>query len=265
LCYSVIVQLNNCAKEMIKITLANQKGGVGKTTIAFHLANIWAEEGKKVLCIDMDPQGNLSSSLWPEEIPEDSLISSIFKQKEPKTLERNGIYLVASDISLSVYEKDLSLKNYFRLKSWLDSAKDFDIAIIDCPPSLGLFTINSLMASEWVIAPVDVSVYALRALGDLKNSLKELSEIEKPPSLLGIVLSSFTAYYRASKVIKEHLEEKYKDILFSTIIPSSTKIREALMLGVPVWKVKGSTTNVEKSFRLLAKEIIERIGIKRRK
>ncbi|PIW33628.1 MAG: hypothetical protein COW28_03565, partial [bacterium (Candidatus Ratteibacteria) CG15_BIG_FIL_POST_REV_8_21_14_020_41_12] len=68
---------------MIKISVANQKGGVGKTTIAFHLANIWTEEGKKVLCIDMDPQGNLSSSLWPKEIPGDSLISSIFEQKEP--------------------------------------------------------------------------------------------------------------------------------------------------------------------------------------
>ena len=250
---------------MIKISVANQKGGVGKTTIAFHLANIWTEEGKKVLCIDMDPQGNLSISLWPKEIPEDSLISSIFEQKEPKIIEKNGIYLVASDISLSVYEKDLSLKNYFRLKSWLDPIEDFDIAIIDCPPSLGLFTINSLMASEWVIAPVDVSVYALRALTDLKNSLKELSEIEKPPSLLGIVLSSFTAHYRASKVIKEHLEEKYKDHLFSTVIPASTKIREALMLGAPVWRVKGGTANIEESFRSLAKEIMERIKTKRRK
>lgn len=249
---------------MLKIVFANQKGGVGKTTIAFHMAHVWTEEGKKVLCIDMDPQGNLSGSLWSEEIPEESLISSVFEKKEPKILSKNGICLVASDISLSVHEKDLSLKNYFRLKSWLDSIKDFDITIIDCPPSLGLFTINALIASDWVIAPVDVSVYALRALTDLKNSLKEISEIEKGPSLLGIVLSSFAEYYRASKVIKEHLEEKYKNLLFSTIIPASTKVREAIMLGVPVWKIKGDTTNIEGSFRSLSKEIIKRIKTGRR-
>lgn len=206
----------------------------------------------------MDPQGNLSSSFWSEEIPEDSLISLIFKQQEPKIIEKNGIYLVPADISLSVYEKDLSLKNYFRLKTWLESIKGFDIVIIDCPPSLGLFTINSLMASDWIIAPVDVSIYDVKALTDLQNSLKELSEIEKPPLLLGIVLSSFTAHHRASKAIREHLEETYKDLLFSTVIPSSTKIREALMLGVPVWKIK-ETDNIEESFRSLAKEIVERI------
>jgi len=250
---------------MIKISFANQKGGVGKTTIAFHLAHIWAGGGKKVLVIDMDPQGNLSSSLWSEEISENSLTSSLFKKGKPAILTKNKISLVPSDISLSVHEKDLSLKNYFRLKTWLDPIKDFDIAIIDCPPSLGLFTINALTASDWVIAPVDVSVYALRALADLKDSLKELSEIAKSPSFLGIVLSSFTAYYRASKVIKEHLEEIYKDLLFSTVIPASTKIREALMLGVPVWEVKGDTTRVEKSFRSLAKEIMDQIKIRGRK
>ena len=92
---------------MIKISVANQKGGVGKTTIVFHLAHVWAGQGKKVLCVDMDPQGNLSSSFCPEGIPEKSLVSAVFRKKKPEVMRtESGIYLAASDISLSVHEKE---------------------------------------------------------------------------------------------------------------------------------------------------------------
>ncbi|MFH2068794.1 MAG: ParA family protein [Candidatus Omnitrophota bacterium] len=250
---------------MIKISVANQKGGVGKTTIVFHLAHVWAGQGKKVLCVDMDPQGNLSSSFCPEGIPEKSLVSAVFKKKRPEVIQTNkGIYLAASDISLSVHEKDLSLKNYFCLKYWLDSVKNFDVVLIDTPPSLGLFTVNALTAANWVIAPVDISVYAIRALTDLQNSLKELSGVTKSPKLLGVVLSSFTKFHRSSRAIKEHLDEEYQDLLFSTIIPNSTKAKEALILGAPVWKIKGDVSKIEKSFRALSREVLSRIEKRKR-
>jgi chromosome partitioning protein len=249
---------------MIKISVANQKGGVGKTTIVFHLAHIWARQGKKVLCVDMDPQGNLSSSFCPEGIPEKSLVSAVFKKRRPEVLRtESGICLAASDIGLSVHEKDLSLKNYFCLKSWLDSVRDFDVVLIDTPPSLGLFTVNALTAANYVIAPVDISVYAIRALTDLQNSLKELSGVTKSPKLLGIILSSFTKFHRSSRAIKEHLDEEYEKLLFSTVIPSSTKVREALILGIPVWKIKGDVSRVEKCFRTLSSEVLKRIEKKK--
>jgi len=250
---------------MIKISVANQKGGVGKTTIVFHLAHVWAGQGKKVLCVDMDPQGNLSSSFCPEGIPEKSLVSAVFRKKKPEVMRtESGIYLAASDISLSVHEKDLSLKNYFCLKSWLDSVKDFDIVLIDTPPSLGLFTVNALTAANFVIAPVDVSIYAIRALTDLQNSLKELSGVTKSPKLLGVVLSSFTKFHRSSRAIQEHLDEEYKKLLFSTVIPNSTKVKEALIMGVPVWKIKGDVSRVEKCFRTLSREVLSRIEKRKR-
>lgn len=245
---------------MIKISVANQKGGVGKTTIVFHLAHVWAGQGKKVLCVDIDPQGNLSSSFCPEGIPERSLVSAVFRRKKPEVLRtESGIYLAASDISLSVHEKDLSLKNYFCLKSWLDLTRDFDIILIDTPPSLGLFTVNALTAAHYVIAPVDVSVYAIRALTDLQNSLKELSGVTKSPKLLGVVLSSFSKFHRSSRAIQEHLDEEYKKLLFSTVIPNSTKVKEALIMGIPVWKIKGDVSRVEKCFRTLSREVLNRI------
>ena len=250
---------------MIKISVANQKGGVGKTTIVFHLAYVWAEQRKKVLCVDMGPQGNLSSSFCPEGIPEKSLVSAVFRKKKPEVMRtESGIYLAASDISLSVHEKDLSLKNYFCLKSWLDSVKDFDIVLIDTPPSLGLFTVNALTAANFVIAPVDVSIYAIRALTDLQNSLKELSGVTKSPKLLGVILSSFTKFHRSSRAIQEHLNEEYKELLFSTVIPNSTKVKEALIMGVPVWKIKGDVSRVEKCFRTLSREVLSRIEKRKR-
>ena len=250
---------------MIKISVANQKGGVGKTTIVFHLAHVWSGKGKRVLCVDMDPQGNLSSSFCPEGIPEESLVSAVFRKRRPEVLRtESGIFLAASDIGLSVYEKDLSLKNYFCLKSWLDSIRDFDIVLIDTPPSLGLFTVNALTAAHYVIAPVDISVYAIRALTDLKNSLKELSGVTKSPKLVGVILSSFTKFHRSSRAIKEHLDEEYRELLFSTVIPNSTKVKEALILGTPVWKIKGDVSRLEKCFRMLGAEILKKIEKKKR-
>jgi chromosome partitioning protein len=243
----------------LRLAIANQKGGVGKTTLAFHLIHAWAEDGKEILAVDMDPQGDLTSSLIGREIPETALVSQIFEGKSPQPVQiAPHISLAAAEISLSVHEKDLSLKNYFRLKTWLDELQGLDVVIIDCPPSLGLFTINALVASKWVVAPVDVSFYAVRALGDLLGSLEELKEIGEGAELLGIAPSAFSSRQRATRAVQELLDEEYGDSLFSTILPSSTRVREALILGVPVWKVNRYEEAVEAAFRALADEIWER-------
>jgi len=245
---------------LLKLAVANQKGGVGKTTLAFHLIHAWAEEGKRVLAVDMDPQGDLTSSLWSEDLPGTALVARVFEGKSPLPLEVNqGISLVASEISLSVHEKDLSLRNYFRLKTWLDSmGNQFDAVVVDCPPSLGLFTINALVAARWVVAPVDVSFYSVRALEDLLGSLEELKEIGEGARLLGIAPFAFAPRQRATRAVKELLEEEYGDLLFSWVIPSSARVREALILGKPVWKLRRDEQAVGESFRRLALEMWKR-------
>ncbi len=244
----------------MKLAVANQKGGVGKTTLAFHLIHAWAEEGRRVLAVDMDPQGDLTGSLWSGDLPQSALVARVFEGKGITPLEvEEGIALVAAEISLSVHEKDLSLKNYFRLKTWLDTLGNrFDAVVVDCPPSLGLFTINALVAAQWVVAPVDVSLYSVRALGDLLGSLEELREIGEGAKLLGVAPFAFAARQRATRAVQELLEEEYGDLLFSWVIPSSARVREALILGRPVWKLKRDEQAVGESFRRLALEIWNR-------
>lgn len=244
----------------MRIAVANQKGGVGKTTLTFHLLHAWAEDGRKVLAVDMDPQGDLTSSLWRDDLPQDALVAGVFDGKEPQPFQvAPGIFLVATEISLSVHEKDLSLKNYFRLKTWLDAkGGDFDAVVVDCPPSLGLFTINALVAAQWVVAPVDVSLYSVRALRDLLGSLEELQEIGEGARLLGVAPFAFASRQRATKAVQELLADEYGDVLFSHVIPSSARVREALILGRPVWELKRDEQAVGDSFRRLASQIWER-------
>jgi len=244
----------------LRLAVANQKGGVGKTTLAFHLIHAWAEGGKRVLAVDMDPQGDLTSSLWSGDLPHTALVARVFEGKGLVPLEvGQGISLVAAEISLSVHEKDLSLKNYFRLKTWLDSlGNHFDVVVVDCPPSLGLFTINALVATQWVVAPVDVSFYSVRALGDLLGALEELGEIGEGARLLGVAPFAFASRQRAARAVQELLEEEYGNLLFSCIIPSSARVREALILGRPVWKLKRDEQAVGESFKRLALEIWDR-------
>jgi len=220
---------------------------VGKTTLTF----AWAEDERKVLAVDIDPQGDLTSSLWRDDLAKDALVAGVFDGKEPQPFKAApGIFLVAADTSLSVHEKDLSLKNYFRLKTWLDTKKgDFDAVVVDCPPSLGLFTINALVAVQWVVAPVDVSPHSVRALQDLLGSFKELRETGEGVRLLGV--APFASRQRATKAILELLATEYSDILFSHVIPSSARVREALILGRPVWKLKRDEQAVGDSFRRL--------------
>ena len=248
----------------MRLAVANQKGGVGKTTLAFHLIHAWAEEGRRVLAVDMDPQGDLTSSLWSGDLPDTALVARVFEGKAPLPLEVDeGISMVAAEISLSVHEKDLSLKNYFRLKTWLDSlGNSFDAVVVDCPPSLGLFTINALVATQWVVAPVDVSFYSVRALGDLLGSLEELREIGEGARLLGVAPFAFASRQRAARAVQELLEEEYGDLLFSWVIPSSARVREALILGKPVWSLKRDEQAVGESFRRLAQEVWERARIR---
>ncbi len=249
----------------ITLAFANQKGGVGKTTLAFHLAHLYSHDhGRRVLAVDMDPQGNLTQSLLDQDFPQESNISLIFEGQKPKPIPvLEKLDLVPADLSLSVHEKNLVLSNYFRLKTFL-SGLDYDLILIDCPPSLGLFTINALVATRWVVTPVDISAFSIRGLRDLQDSIQEVqSTVGSETQLLGVVISGFSRRHLASRAIIELLETEYRHVLFETRIPQSTKVREAMIAGVPVWEIVGRRHPVSQAMERLAQEILERMDKER--
>ena len=245
---------------MIKIVLANQKGGVGKTTIAFHLVNFLRKK-HKVLSIDMDPQGNFTTSLMEDEVPDTSHIKLIFEGEKPKPMQiKENLYLIGSDITLSKYEADVKLTNFFRLKDFLESEeRKYDFAIIDTPPSLGLFTTNAFLGSDFVIIPVDISKFSINGLSDLIDSIEKIKESTKkeikPLGIIRSIVKERVIFYRK---IKEELEEKYKDLLFETIIPESVRVKEAVANREPVFELYPNH-KTSKAFLSLFKEIEERL------
>lgn len=243
---------------MVKISVSNQKGGVGKTTIAFHIGNMFASDGSRVLLVDIDPQGNLTSC-FTDTLSDENNIKLLFEGINPEPLKVNqNIFLVGSDITLSKYEADAKLANFFRLANFLKT-QEFDIVIIDTPPSLGLFTSNAMITSDYVIIPLDLSRFALSGLADLMNSIEKVKDATgRDIKILGIVLSMVnerSLYYRE---IYQTLEKNYKDLLFNTVIPESVKLREALGSGRTIMNVLPEH-KVSVAYRRLYGEIRERL------
>uniref|UniRef100_A0A7C5URV7 ParA family protein n=1 Tax=candidate division CPR3 bacterium TaxID=2268181 RepID=A0A7C5URV7_UNCC3 len=228
-------------ERMVKIAVTNQKGGVGKTTITFHLLHLFANDGKKVIAVDTDPQGNLTSCFL-DEIPSESNIKRIFEDTIPKSINvAQNIDLIGSNISLSKYEADAKFANFFRLRELLESSsiKDtYDVAIIDTPPSLGLFTSNALISSNYVIIPLDTSKFALLGLEDLMDSVEKVRKSTGSTiKVLGILFSMTQERLVYYKRLREELEKKYKDYLFTVNIPQTVLLKEAISSKRPIFEI----------------------------
>ncbi|BBJ29089.1 ParA family protein [Athalassotoga saccharophila] len=247
---------------MIKIGIINQKGGVGKTTIAFHLAYLFSRANKKILLIDVDPQGNLTSC-FKEALPKENHIKLIYEGQIPRPLEVDkNIFLIGADITLSKYEADAKLANFFKMKNLLDNLSG-DIAIIDGPPSLGLFTSNILLASEYVIIPTDMSKFALLGLRDLLDSIENVkTNTNKDLNVLGIILSSVQERLNYHKEIINDVVREYKELMFKTILPESVKVKESISKGRPVFDIYPDA-KISKAYLELFEEIEVRLNGKR--
>ncbi len=249
------------------IAFANQKGGVGKTTSAVNIAASLGILGKKVLICDLDPQGNSTSGFGinKKQIRNSSYEVLIgFTGAENAIMSTNfqNIWVMPSNINLAGAEFDLyEMENReFRLKSALESVKEnYDYVIIDCPPSLGMLTVNALAAADGVIIPMQCEYYALEGLGMLMNTTSKIKKLYNPDlQITGIVLTMFNGRLVLSMQVVAELKKYYADKLFATPISRNIKLSEAPGFGMPVYYhdkyCKGAREYME-----IAKELITRI------
>ena len=249
------------------IAFANQKGGVGKTTSAVNIAASVGILGKSVLLIDLDPQGNTTSGVGINKknlksTSYELLIDEIDAAQAIVETEFKNLSVIPSNISLAGAEFDLyQLDNReYRLKKQLEAVKDnYDYIFIDCPPSLGMITVNALAAADAVIIPMQCEYYALEGLSQLMITIRKIKQLYNPElEICGILLTMFNGRLILTMQVISELKKYYSDKLFKTPVSRNVKLSEAPSFGKPVYyhdkSSKGAVEYLE-----VAKELIERI------
>ncbi len=249
------------------LAVVNQKGGVGKSTSAVNLAAALGELGSKVLLIDLDPQGNATSG-WGlnknqrELCVYNALLGDARLEDIIEPAEVEHVFVVPATIQLAGAEIELvsALSREGRLRSIIAPVLgDFEVIIVDCPPSLGLLTINALTAAEGLIIPIQCEYYALEGLSKLLDSVR-LVKTHLNPSLevFGVVMTMYDSRTRLSQQVVEEVKDFFADKLFATLIPRTVRLSEAPSFGQPV-TMYDPTGKGAAAYRELAKEVIERV------
>ena len=247
------------------ISIANQKGGVGKTTTAVNLSTILAKKGKKVLMIDADPQGNGTSGLGAEKDVKFSVYDVIINDIEientvQQTMIKN-LDLCPSNINLAGAEVELvsMMSREFRLKEKIDNQKDkYDYIIIDCPPSLGLLTLNSFTSSDIVLIPVQCEYYALEGLGQLINTINLVKKhLNKDLEIEGALLTMFDIRTNLSNQVVREVNKYFENRVYKTVIPRNVRLSEAPSYGMPI-TVYDPRSKGARAYEKFAKELMKK-------
>ncbi len=251
------------------IAIANQKGGVGKTTSTINLSSCLAEAGKRVLTIDLDPQGNTTSGIGLEK---DDLENTVYELLLDECTVKACIYrtqidsldIIPSNVNLSGAEIELLGINEkeFILKNAIDYIKDdYDFIIIDCPPSLNMLTINAMTTANTVLVPIQCEYYALEGLSQLIHTINLVKERLNPDLIIeGVVFTMYDARTNLSMQVVDNVKQNLKTTIYQTIIPRNIKLAEAPSHGLPINLYDSRSAGAE-SYRLLAKEIMNRKDI----
>ena len=246
------------------ISIFNQKGGVGKTTTTINLAAYIGSMGKKVLTVDIDPQGNTSSGLGIDKDKlEYSMYDVIMGMSPEKVIVKTKVEnldILPSKVELAGAEIELTAKMSRETKvkdAILKVKDDYDYIFIDCPPSLGLLTINSLTASDSVLIPIQCEFYALEGVKQLMNTIQLIKKsLNSKLEIQGVVMSMFDGRTRLSIEVVEEVKKYFKGKVYSTIIPRNVKLAEAPSYGMPIMLYDKSCKGAE-AYMELAQEFLE--------
>jgi len=251
------------------VCIANQKGGVGKTTTAISLAAGLARFGARVLLVDLDPQGNASTGLgirieegeastYGVLVDGDALLSAVRETEIP------GLWLLPSSLDLAGAEVELvpAFSREHRLERALEDVDGrFDIVLVDCPPSLGLLTINGLVAADEVLVPIQCEYYALEGLSQLLRTVELVAEnLNRHLRIGGVALTMFDARTNLSQQVVEEVREHFGELTYSTVIPRSVRLSEAPSFGQPITLYDPASRGA-RAYHRLAREVAERLAL----
>ena len=246
------------------IAIANQKGGVGKTTTSVNLSACLAAEKKKVLLVDVDPQGNATSGYGVDKSKIERSIYNVLvdglpiKEAIQKTIFEN-LHILPATIELAGAEVELvsAISRETKLKRAIDQIKaNYDYVIIDCPPSLGLLTLNSLTAADSVLMPIQCEFYALEGVSQLMNTVKLVQQnLNSDLMLEGVLLTMYDSRTKLSMQVAEEVKKHFQERVYQTVIPRNVRLSEAPSYGQPIIEYDPKSKGAE-VYRALAKEVI---------
>ncbi|MGC3959016.1 MAG: ParA family protein [Verrucomicrobiota bacterium] len=253
------------------IAVANQKGGVGKTTTSVNLAACLAAAGKRVLLFDLDPQANATSGVGVEKIEGASAYRPLFGegplQEKIKATPFERLSLIPSEVDLCGADVELarSENHLMRLKLALQPIRDaenFDLILIDCPPSLGILTLNAFAATDGVFVPLQCEYYALEGISMMSKVLGQLRDAGVNPALdiSGVVMTMFDARTKLSNEVVSEVRNLLGERVFETVIPRSTKLAEAPSFGKPIIHYDKYSASAA-AYEVLAGEVMKRLAL----